>query len=40
MGLAQDCSIKKSLKKDSLITLDDIEFHDMELLNIYMNQIG
>lgn len=39
MGLAEGCIVKRQLKKDDLITLDDVEFHDPLLLNIYKEQI-
>ena len=39
IGLAEDCVVKRPLKKDDLITLDDVEFHDLALLEKYKGQI-
>lgn len=39
MGLANGCTVKNKLKKDSLITLDDVEFQDTTLLDTYLGQI-
>lgn len=39
MGLAEECVVQKKLKKDDLITLDDVDFHDTSLLDVYLNQI-
>lgn len=39
MGLAEGCVVKKEIKKDDLITLDDVDFHDAALLDKYMGQI-
>ncbi|MCB4809202.1 Gfo/Idh/MocA family oxidoreductase [Tamlana sp. 62-3] len=40
MGLAEACTIKKPLKKDELLTLDDVEFDNNILFDIYMNQLN
>ena len=39
IGIADGCIVKKELKKDDLISLDDVEFHNPQLLKDYMNQI-
>ncbi|WP_159522030.1 NAD(P)H-dependent oxidoreductase [Sunxiuqinia indica] len=39
IGLAEDCVVKRLLKKDDLITLDDVEFHNPALLKKYTGQI-
>lgn len=39
IGLAEGCVVKRALKRDGLITLDDVEFHDPALLETYKEQI-
>ncbi len=39
IGLAENCVVKRSLKKDELIALDHIEFHNPALLEQYKGQI-
>ena len=39
MGLAEGCVVKKSLKKDDVISLDDVESLKVDMLNLYLTQI-
>ena len=39
IGLSEGCIVKNKLKKDDLITLNDVEFKDKTLLEAYLQQI-
>ena len=38
MGLAEGCILKRAIKQDELISLDDVEISDAALLKTYLSQ--
>lgn len=40
MGLAEGCIVKKAVKKDELIGLDNVEFQDSALFELYKAQVN